>query len=151
MLVDARHGLKATDTAVLDTLDQAAVSYQIVLTKGDALKTAEIDRRIAASFPAYTNRLRVQDMARLLADGARFVNLPRPLTRFRTTGMLDRRRSDGIVAAEKRMQATLVELGLVSRPRAAFNFAARSAFRLLPTGLLHRTYRALFHRRASRR
>jgi hypothetical protein len=29
----------------------------------------EIDRRIAASFPAYTNRLRVQDMARLLADG----------------------------------------------------------------------------------
>jgi hypothetical protein len=29
----------------------------------------EIDRRIAASFPAYTNRLRVQDMARLIADG----------------------------------------------------------------------------------
>jgi hypothetical protein len=29
----------------------------------------EIDRRIAASFPAFTNRLRVQDMARLLADG----------------------------------------------------------------------------------
>ena len=89
--------------------------------------------------------------ARLLADGARFVNLPAPLTRFRVTGMLDRRRSKGIVAAEKRMQATLVELGLVSRPRAAFNFAARSAFRLLPTGLLGRAYRALFNRRASRR
>src|SRR4051794_32198829 len=28
----------------------------------------EIDRRIAASFPAFTNRLRVQDMARLLAE-----------------------------------------------------------------------------------
>src|SRR3954464_13698278 len=28
----------------------------------------EIDRRIAASFPAFTNRLRVQDVARLLAD-----------------------------------------------------------------------------------
>ena len=85
--------------------------------------------------------------ARLLADGARFVNLPEPLTRFRVTGMLDRRRSTGIVAAEKRMQATLVELGLVSRPRAAFNFVARSAFRALPTGLLGRAYRALFHRR----
>lgn len=85
--------------------------------------------------------------ARLLADGARFVNLPEPLTRFRATGMLDRRRSKGIVAAEKRMQATLVELGLVSRPRAAFNFVARSAFRALPTGLLGRAYRALFHRR----
>jgi len=29
----------------------------------------QIDRRIAASFPAFTNRLRVQDMARLLANG----------------------------------------------------------------------------------
>ena len=84
--------------------------------------------------------------ARLLADGARFANLPEPLTRFRVTGMLDRRRSKGILAAEKRMQATLVELGLVSRPRAAFNFVARSAFRALPTALLARTYRKLFHR-----
>ncbi len=84
--------------------------------------------------------------ARLLADGARFVNLPEPMTRFRVTGMLDRRRSTGILAAEKRMQATLVELGLVSRPRAALNFVARSAFRALPTGLLGRVYRALFHR-----
>ncbi|MFD5868334.1 glycosyltransferase [Corynebacterium sp. NPDC060344] len=85
--------------------------------------------------------------ARLLADGARFVNLPEPLTRFRTTGMLDRRRATGIFASEKRMQDTLVELGLVSRPRAAFNLAARSAFRALPTGLLGRAYRTLFHRR----
>ncbi|HEY2547133.1 MAG TPA: hypothetical protein VGI46_13790, partial [Candidatus Acidoferrum sp.] len=30
-----------------------------------------IDRRIAASFPAFTARLRLQDMARLLADGLR--------------------------------------------------------------------------------
>lgn len=84
--------------------------------------------------------------ARMLADGARFANLPEPLTRFRTTGMLDRRRSPGIVAAEKKMQGTLVELGLVSRPRAVANFIARSAFRLLPTALLARAYRVLFHR-----
>lgn len=84
--------------------------------------------------------------ARLLADGARFVNLPEPLTLFRVTGMLDRRRSKGILAAEKRMQATLVELGLVSKPRAAANFLARSAFRALPTALLARTYRRLFHK-----
>ncbi|MFC3849282.1 glycosyltransferase [Corynebacterium hansenii] len=89
--------------------------------------------------------------ARMLADGARFANLPEPLTRFRVTGMLDRRRAKGIVASERRMQATLVDLGLVSRPRAAFNFAARSAFRALPTGLLRRAYRALFHRRARSR
>lgn len=85
--------------------------------------------------------------ARLLADGAHFVNLPEPLTRFRATGMLERRRSPGILAAEKRMQATLVELGLISRPRAAANLIARSAFRALPTGILRRAYRTLFHRR----
>ena len=33
VLIDARHGLKDADSAVLRTLDEAAVSYQIVLTK----------------------------------------------------------------------------------------------------------------------
>src|SRR5205823_11828837 len=33
LLVDARHGLKPNDDAVLDALDKAAVNYQIVLTK----------------------------------------------------------------------------------------------------------------------
>ena len=33
VLIDARHGLKANDEEVLDLLDKAAVSYQIVLTK----------------------------------------------------------------------------------------------------------------------
>jgi GTP-binding protein len=47
VLVDARHGLKPVDTGVLDTLDQAAVSYQIVLTKADELKAGELDKRIA--------------------------------------------------------------------------------------------------------
>src|SRR5712692_2396066 len=42
LLVDARHGLKATDDAVLATLDQAAVNYQIVLTKADQVKEAEL-------------------------------------------------------------------------------------------------------------
>lgn len=35
VLVDARHGLKGADESVLKTLDEAAVSYQIVLTKTD--------------------------------------------------------------------------------------------------------------------
>jgi GTP-binding protein len=41
VLIDARHGIKDVDGAVLETLDKAAVSYQVVLTKGDALKPAE--------------------------------------------------------------------------------------------------------------
>src|ERR1700728_1278602 len=38
VLVDARHGLKSADADVLDLLDEAAVSYEIVLTKSDEVK-----------------------------------------------------------------------------------------------------------------
>lgn len=41
LLIDARHGLKAVDAEALDALDQAAVSYQIVLTKADKIKPSE--------------------------------------------------------------------------------------------------------------
>ena len=51
-----------------------------------------------------------------------------------------------MLAAELRMQRNLVSYGLISRQRAAFNVAARSAYRALPTGLLRRVYAALFHR-----
>src|SRR4029077_18937300 len=39
VLVDARHGLKAPDSDVLASLDEAAVSYQIVLTKAEDRKS----------------------------------------------------------------------------------------------------------------
>ncbi len=35
LLIDSRHGLKKADEPLLDLLDQAAVSYQVVLTKAD--------------------------------------------------------------------------------------------------------------------
>jgi GTP-binding protein len=38
VLIDARHGLKPPDAAVLESLDEAAVSYQIVLTKADQVR-----------------------------------------------------------------------------------------------------------------
>ena len=44
LLVDARHGLKANDREVMDELDQAAVSYQIVLTKADKMKPGPLKR-----------------------------------------------------------------------------------------------------------
>jgi len=47
LLIDARHGLKDTDHPVLATLDQAAVSYQVVLTKADQAKAAELGARVA--------------------------------------------------------------------------------------------------------
>jgi len=42
VLIDSRHGLKSNDERVLDVLDQSAVSYQIVLTKSDKPKEAEL-------------------------------------------------------------------------------------------------------------
>ena len=47
VLIDARHGLKDVDGDVLKTLDKAAVSYQVVLTKADQVKEAELASRIA--------------------------------------------------------------------------------------------------------
>ncbi|AGS33838.1 glycosyl transferase family protein [Corynebacterium maris DSM 45190] len=84
--------------------------------------------------------------ARLLADGARFHNLPEPLTYFRTSTSQFERRTKGMFAAERQMQRNLVSYGLISRPRAVFNLVARTAYRLLPTGLLTRVYGALFHK-----
>jgi GTP-binding protein len=49
LLVDARHGLKPVDAEVLETLDKAAVNYQVVLTKADAAKHAELAALVAAT------------------------------------------------------------------------------------------------------
>jgi GTP-binding protein len=90
VLVDARRGLSDTDGDVLETLDSAAVSYQIVITKADAMKQSELAagleataaalRKHPAAFPeilvtstrtgAGIPELRAA-IARLLAEGRR--------------------------------------------------------------------------------
>jgi len=47
LLIDSRHGLKEPDTEALDALDTAAVSYQIILTKADKIKPAEVEAVVA--------------------------------------------------------------------------------------------------------
>src|SRR3954454_22121175 len=47
VLVDSRHGLKEVDLDVLKTLDKSAVSYQVVLTKADQVKSAELEHWVA--------------------------------------------------------------------------------------------------------
>ncbi len=56
LLIDARHGLKDVDMPVLDTLDAAAVSYQIVLTKADAVPPETLADRIACIRVAIARR-----------------------------------------------------------------------------------------------
>jgi GTP-binding protein len=43
LLIDARHGLKDVDREVMKMLDDAAVSYRLVLTKADKIKASELD------------------------------------------------------------------------------------------------------------
>jgi GTP-binding protein len=42
VLVDSRHGLKEIDREILKMLDDAAVSYHLVLTKADKIKASEL-------------------------------------------------------------------------------------------------------------
>jgi GTP-binding protein len=42
LLIDARHGIKPNDKETMKLLDEAAVSYQVVLTKADKPKASEL-------------------------------------------------------------------------------------------------------------
>jgi len=56
VLVDGRHGPKANDLTVMNELDKAAVSYQVVLTKGDKLLARDLDKVIALTKAAIAKR-----------------------------------------------------------------------------------------------
>ncbi len=42
VLIDARHGIKEVDREIMQMLDDAAVSYRLVLTKADKVKATEL-------------------------------------------------------------------------------------------------------------
>lgn len=44
LLIDSRHGIKKNDADVLDLLDKAAVSYQIVFTKSDKIRSSDLEK-----------------------------------------------------------------------------------------------------------
>ncbi len=43
LLIDSRHGIKDVDRDIMTMLDDAAVSYRIVMTKADKVKASELD------------------------------------------------------------------------------------------------------------
>jgi GTP-binding protein len=49
LLIDSRHGVKDSDHETMKNLDRAAVSYQLILTKTDQLRQAEIPRAIQSA------------------------------------------------------------------------------------------------------
>ncbi len=58
LLIDARHGIKHNDLEIMDMLDEAAVSFQVVLTKADKLNSYKLEdvvlktRSVIAKRPA---------------------------------------------------------------------------------------------------
>ena len=57
LLIDGRHGIKPADEPLMEILDEAAVSFQIVLTKADKLATkalSETLEKISAALARHT-------------------------------------------------------------------------------------------------
>jgi GTP-binding protein len=48
LLIDARHGMKSTDAMLMALMDDAAVSYQAVLTKTDKITPPRLSQTLAA-------------------------------------------------------------------------------------------------------
>ena len=42
LLIDSRHGIKKVDREIMEMLDKAAVTYQIILTKSDKISAAAL-------------------------------------------------------------------------------------------------------------
>ncbi|HKR25662.1 MAG TPA: ribosome biogenesis GTP-binding protein YihA/YsxC [Allosphingosinicella sp.] len=49
LLIDARHGVKEIDREIMTMLDEAAVSYRVVLTKADKIKATDLAEVTAAT------------------------------------------------------------------------------------------------------
>ena len=85
LLIDARRGIKEMDEEIMTILDEAAVVYQVVLTKCDTVKPAEIEAireafvRLGPKHPALHPELRTtssekkQGLEELQAEISNFI------------------------------------------------------------------------------
>ena len=55
LLVDSRHGLKQIDKEIMQMLDKAAVTYQLVLTKIDKISKTALDQILAETIAEAAN------------------------------------------------------------------------------------------------
>lgn len=49
LLIDSRHGVKKVDEEIMELLDKAAVTYQIILTKTDKISAKELEKVITST------------------------------------------------------------------------------------------------------
>lgn len=75
LLIDSRHGLKPGDLDIMSMLDETAVTYQLILTKTDKLKTGELakvtdktSKAIARRPAAHPNLIQTSAMKKMGLD-----------------------------------------------------------------------------------
>ena len=68
LLVDGRHGLKPGDEDIMKLLDQSAVVYQVVLTKADKIKPAELEKVRAATAAALSRHVAAHPVIRVTSS-----------------------------------------------------------------------------------
>lgn len=68
LLVDGRHGLKPGDEDIMKLLDQSAVIYQVVLTKADKVKPAELEKVRAATAAALARHVAAYPVIRVTSS-----------------------------------------------------------------------------------
>jgi GTP-binding protein len=56
VLIDARHGVMTPDIEMFEMLDDAAVAYQLVITKSDKIKPSELESLTAETLTAIKKR-----------------------------------------------------------------------------------------------
>jgi glycosyltransferase involved in cell wall biosynthesis len=127
--------------------DHAAIAQRMRFNNPVNHPTAVYRRELAMAVGGYPSMRYMQDydlFARMLAGGARMMNLSEPLVLFRAgDGMLRRRSARGFLALEWQLQRNLRSYGLVGPGRAAGNLLVRGAFRVLPRWGLARAYARL--------
>jgi len=84
LLVDSRHGLKDSDREAMDLFDRAALSYQIVLTKADEPKAAELAAIVEQTAAELAKRPAAHPDIRITSsrDGRGIAELRTELARF---------------------------------------------------------------------
>lgn len=68
LLVDGRHGLKPGDEDIMKLLDKSAVIYQVVLTKADKTKPAELERVKAATAATLSRHVAAHPVIRVTSS-----------------------------------------------------------------------------------
>ena len=84
VLIDSRHGLKEADSTVFDSLGEAAMSHQVVLTKADQAGEAELAARLVETHAALKRRAAVfpEILATSAHDGAGIPELRAAIARL---------------------------------------------------------------------